>query len=250
MKQKLKTMILPVLVISFLFLLWECWNRQVYIETGNFPEDIKKYLSGFSKPDKRCMGWLFVHIPVQCYLVIKQSDFMRKFAVLWYFRNKNLRFAFWGFYKLYWKVPFSYYFFGLIVIYLKKLLFRVTDTSWEKMLIFCFFFSLILTLNVMAVCALAFLCFLFLKNYQAAFSLIFLVEVSSVMFCSRTIENGASFSKYWYMPFIGMIVGQADFAGGWNTTVLFTEILKIVIVLEISIMVFHKKYDSIMGTDE
>lgn len=139
MERKVGIRTLPVVGIILLFLFWECWNRQIYVETGSFPADLGNYLSGFSKLDKRCLGWLFIHMPVQFYLIVRQAEFMRKFAVLWYFRNKNLRVAFLGFYRLYWKIPFFYYFSGFTVIYLKKLLFQETEFLWGNALVCCVF---------------------------------------------------------------------------------------------------------------
>lgn len=250
MKQKLKTIILFVLLIAFLFFFWEYWNRQVYIESEDFLENMRKYLSGFLKLDKKCMGWLFIHMPVQCYLIAKQSDFMRKFAVLWYFRNKNLHIAFWGFYKLYWKIPFIYYFFGLIIICWKRLSYEGMVLLWRKMLIFCVFFSIILTLTVMSVCTLIFLCFLFFVNYQVAFSVVFLWEITSVMQCCRAIEKGASFHNYWYMPFRGMMQGKNSVIDVWDNGVLFTEVLKVLVILAVCMIFLPKKYSVVMGMDE
>lgn len=250
MERKIEIRMLPVAGIVLLFLFWECWNRQIYMETGSFQTDLGNYLSGFSKPDKRCLGWLFIHAPVQCYLIVKQSEFMRKFAVLWYFRNKNLRAAFLGFYRLYCKIPFFYYFLGFTVIYLKRLLLNETGFLWGRALMCCIFYGLVLTSAVMAACALVFVCFLFITNYQAAFSLVFFGEVMTVLYCGRALESGALFYKYWYAPFRGMLPGQVSLINSRDIGVLLTEILKTAAVLGIAVVIFNRKYGTVMGMDE
>lgn len=250
MERKLKLKILPVLAIALLFLFWECWNRQIYMKTGSFSADMGNYLNGFSKPDKRCLGWIFIHMPVQFYLIVKQAEFMRRFAVLWYFRNRDLRTAFLGFYGLYWKAPFFYYFGGFAVIYLRKLLFRETDFLWGSAFVCCVFYSLVLTSAVMAVCAWIFICFLIFMNYQAAFSLVVLGEVMTVLYCGRALEGGASFYKYRYVPFSGMLPGQGASTYIWDTVVFCTEILKTAAVMGVAVWLFGRKYGTVMGMDE
>ena len=237
--------ILFVLVIICIFMFWECWNKQIHLATGSFNEDIKNNLCGFSKLDKKCMGWIMIHFPVQFYMVLRQALFLKKFAILWYFRKGNLCTVFTNFFKLYWRVPLLYYFIGLITVYLKKILCREVDDLWEGAIIFCIYVSIILMITTVAICCYTFLIYVFLMSFQSAFSIAFFLEILFTMFGTRMVENDVAYRQLWYIPVRGVFIGEDVNMIIWDGSLFLCELLKLIIIIGICNVLFRWKYEFI-----
>lgn len=161
--------------------LWEWWNGQIYPSAGKVSQDLRNYFSGFQAVDRKCLGWLLLHIPLQFFFALKQLDFFRRSSFLWYFRKKDLFRVYAGYYKLYGWMPFACYLVCTMYVILKK-------TVWDGMDadagIFTATVYIVAKAGTAAVvfAALTTILFIMFLNFQAGFLTALLMETAAVMF--------------------------------------------------------------------
>ncbi len=180
-----------VVGIFILYSMWNAWCGILYDRVQDTViGQIAVYLQGFTRVDKVCMGWLFIHLPIQIYLSGKMSRYLHSYAIYYYMKKGSIGSLWKEQVIASFQYAFAYYGIGLLWVMVQLVVSKQTNILGEYKAVEFLGICFALVLFTLTVAFFILLLESLTGNYQVSFVLTLVVELIVVL------------AGYWYPALI------------------------------------------------